>query len=58
MNKKSPCILALSCVLAAVIGVPSDVMADSAVRAGEISRVIPAVNIARGSKSLTASAKM
>lgn len=58
MNKKSPCILALSCVLAAGMSVPFDLMADSAaVRAGEISRVIPAVSISRGSKSLTASAK-
>jgi hypothetical protein len=58
MNKKSPCILALICALALVISVPFDLVADSAaVRAGEISRVIPAVNISRGSKSLTASAK-
>lgn len=58
MNKKSPCIMALACALAVAVSIPLDAVADSgAVRAGEISRVIPAVNISRGSKSLTASAK-
>jgi hypothetical protein len=58
MNKKPSCVLALSCVLAVSIAIPFDVLADTvAERAGEISRVIPAVNISRGSKSLTASAK-
>jgi hypothetical protein len=60
MNTKSPGIAALACVLAVSIAIPFDLFAQSpsaAVRAGEVSRVIPAVNIARGSKSITAVAK-
>lgn len=60
MNTKSPSALALACVLALSIAIPFDVFAEpqtGAQRAGEVSRVIPAVNIARGSKSLIASAK-
>jgi hypothetical protein len=60
MNTKSPSALALACVLALCIAVPFDVFAEpqaAGQRAGEVSRVIPAVSIARGSKSMTASAK-
>jgi ferric-dicitrate binding protein FerR (iron transport regulator) len=60
MNTKSPGFLALACVLACSIAVPFDTLAEPqtvAQRAGEVSRVIPAVNIARGSKSINASAK-
>jgi ferric-dicitrate binding protein FerR (iron transport regulator) len=60
MNRKSPGILALASVLAGSIAIPYDLLAQSASapqRAGEVSRVIPAVNIARGSKSISASAK-
>jgi hypothetical protein len=60
MNTKSPGILALACIMALSIAVPFDLLAEpqgAAQRAGEVSRVIPAVSIARGSKSLTASAK-
>ena len=60
MNKKSPGIVALASVLAVSIVIPFDMLAEpqtAAQRAGEVSRVIPAVNIARGSKSLNASAK-
>ena len=43
----------------ALLCLPGEVAAapDTAPRAGEISRVIPAVSIARGTKSITASAK-
>jgi len=58
MNMKSPAPVALACVLAVVIAIPFDVLAQSQPqRAGEVSRVIPAVNIARGPKSLVAAAK-
>jgi len=60
MNTKLPIALALACVLALAITVPTDLLADpqtAGQRAGEVSRVIPAVNIARGTKSLSASAK-
>ena len=52
--------MALACAMAALIAVPCDLIADpqaAGQRAGEVSRVIPAVNIARGSKTLSASAK-
>jgi len=60
MNAKSPSALVLACVLALLLAVPFDLFAEPQAapqRAGEVSRVLPAVNIARGSKSITASAK-
>ena len=60
MNPKSPSVLALACFLALSMAVPVDVLGEPQTapqRAGEVSRVIPAVNIARGPKSITASAK-
>jgi len=60
MNTKPPGILALACVLALSIAFPFDLLAQpqtAGQRAGEVSRVIPAVNIARGPKSINASAK-
>ena len=60
MNTKCPGILALACLLALSIAIPFDLLAEpqtAGQRAGEVSRVIPAVNIARGPKSINASAK-
>jgi hypothetical protein len=60
MNRKSPYPAALVCLLAYALAIPFDAFAlpDAAgQRAGEVSRVIPAVNITRGAKSLNASAK-
>lgn len=60
MNSKSPAILVLACFLACSIAIPFDLLAEPQTpsqRAGEVSRVIPAVNIARGSRSIDASAK-
>jgi hypothetical protein len=52
--------MVLACTMAVLIAVPCDLLAapqTAGQRAGEVSRVIPAVSIARGSKSLSASAK-
>jgi hypothetical protein len=60
MNRKSPYAAGLVCLLAFALAIPFDAFAlpDAAGnRAGEVSRVIPAVNITRGAKSLSASAK-
>src|SRR6202142_2926942 len=60
MITKPPYVLALSCVLALAIAFPGDILAapqTTGQRAGEVSKLIPAVNIARGSQSLAASAK-
>jgi ferric-dicitrate binding protein FerR (iron transport regulator) len=58
MNKKSPCTLILAGVLTAAIAVPMDSPAQTSTqRAGEVARVIPAVRIARGTKTVTASPK-
>jgi hypothetical protein len=60
MNRKSPYPAALVCLLTYALAIPFDAFAlpDAAgQRAGEVSRVIPAVNITRGAKSLNASAK-
>jgi ferric-dicitrate binding protein FerR (iron transport regulator) len=60
METRSPRALALACVLAVSVAIPFDVFAEPQTgtqRAGEVSRVIPAVSIARGSKSITASSK-
>ena len=53
MKTKSPSLVALVCLMSCAIAVPGDLWATPAPadqRAGEISRVIPAVSIARGSK--------
>jgi hypothetical protein len=60
MKIKSPCALVLVSFLSLSIAVPADVSAapqNPNTRAGEVARVIPAVSIARGSRTVTASAK-
>jgi hypothetical protein len=60
MNKKSPYPVALVCLLTCALTIPFDALAlpdATGQRAGEVSRVIPAVNIMRGVKSMNASAK-
>src|SRR5579859_2736683 len=60
MKTKSRCAMALAFFASLLILIPSDMMAEPQAggqRAGEVSRVIPAVSIARGAKSMTASAK-
>jgi len=60
MKTKSPYALALAVLSSFLIAIPADLAAapQTAVqRAGEVSRVIPAVSIARGTKTLPASAK-
>ena len=60
MKTKSPFLVALVCLLSCAIVIPMDLGAIPPLpdqRAGEISRVIPAVTIARGAKSISASAK-
>lgn len=60
MKKKSPYALCLAVFLSFVMTKPVDLSAEpqtGSQRAGEVSRVIPAVSIVRGTKSMTASAK-
>ena len=60
MKVKSASAAALACLLAVALAVPFDVFAEPQTglqRAGEVSRLIPAVNIARGAKSIVAAAK-
>jgi ferric-dicitrate binding protein FerR (iron transport regulator) len=63
MKTSSPYAFALALLLSFCIAVPAEMLAAppapqaAGSRAGEVSRVIPAVSIARGSKTLTASAK-
>ena len=60
MKTKSPYALGLAVLLSFLLTVPVDIWAApqaAAQRAGEVSRVIPAVSIARGAKSITASPK-
>src|SRR6266849_4586293 len=60
MNRKSPYPVALVCLLTCVLAIPFDALAlpdTSGQRAGEVSRVIPAVSLVRGAKSMNASAK-
>ena len=52
--------MALACALTMLLVIPYDVLAEpqaAGQRAGEVSRVIPAVNIARGLKTMSAAAK-
>src|SRR6266403_4809831 len=61
MKKKSPYAMALAFLGSLAILIPSDIVVAepqaSGQHAGEVSRVIPAVSIARGTKSVTAAAK-
>lgn len=60
MKTKSPYAFGLALVATLAIAVPSDIFAEPQAggqRAGEVSRVIPAVSIARSGKTMTASAK-
>ena len=60
MMKKSPFVLGVAVFLSCLMAIPSDTWAEpqrAGQRAGEVSRVIPAVNIARGAKTIPAAAK-
>src|SRR6266852_5646126 len=60
MKTKSPYAFGLALSLSILIAIPADVWAApqaAGQRAGEVSRVIPAVSIARNGKTLTASTK-
>ena len=60
MQTKSPCAVALAFFASFLILIPNDMVAEPQAggqKAGEVSRVIPAVSIARGTKSVTAAAK-
>jgi FecR protein len=60
MKTKSPFALGLAFLLSLIISMPADISAEpqtAGQKAGEVARVIPAVSIARGSKTLNASAK-
>lgn len=60
MTKKSPCALVLAVLLSWSMAIPSNGRAEPQAggqRAGEVSRLIPAVNIARSGKTIPAAAK-
>jgi hypothetical protein len=60
MKTKSPFALCLAFLLSLIITAPADISAEPQAggqKAGEVARMIPAVSIARGSKTLNASVK-
>ena len=60
MNKRSPHVVALVCMLTCFLAVPLNTFAlpdTPNQRAGEVSRVIPAVSLLRGAKTMSANAK-
>ena len=60
MKTKSPCAFGMALLLSLLIAIPADTWAApqaSGQHAGEVSRVIPAVSIARSGKTITALAK-
>ena len=60
MKTQSPYALGLTVLLSLLLAIPADTLAapqGAGQRAGEVSRLIPAVSIARGPKSITASPK-
>ncbi len=60
MKNPSPSSFALALLLSSLLAIPMDVYAEPQTggqRAGEVSRVIPAAQIARGLKTITASPK-
>ena len=59
-KKKSPCAFGLAVLLSWLVAIPAESWADpqaAGQRAGEVSRIIPAVNIARSGKTIPAAAK-
>jgi ferric-dicitrate binding protein FerR (iron transport regulator) len=59
-TKKPPCVIALAMLLSGLLAMPSPSWAapeGAGQRAGEVSRVIPAVSIARSGKTIPAAAK-
>jgi hypothetical protein len=60
MKTKSPLALSLACLLSLTIAIPADISGEpqtAGQRAGDVARLIPAVSIARGAKTLNASTK-
>ena len=60
MKTKSPYVYVLATLLSCCLALPTSIWGEpqgGAQRAGEVSRVIPAVSIARGSQTVTASPK-
>jgi hypothetical protein len=60
MNMKTPYAMGVAFLLSLLLALPAEVFSKpqtTGQRAGEVSRVIPAVNIARGPKTISASAK-
>src|SRR5579863_6514108 len=57
MKTRSPFLIALAFLASASISIPPDLLAQAGQKAGEISRAIPEVGIARGSQSLPAPVK-
>jgi hypothetical protein len=60
MKRESSYVLILAILLSLIIAIPADICGSpqaAGQRAGEVSRLIPAVSIARGSKTINASAK-
>ncbi len=57
MSKRSPLAAVLVVLLSFSITLPPEVAAQSQQRAGEISRLIPTVDIERGSQQLSAETK-
>src|SRR5258708_17077127 len=60
MTRKSPYPVALVCLLTCALAIRFDALAlpdATGQRAGEVSRVIPAVSLVRGAKAMNASAK-
>ena len=60
MKKQSPCAISLAFLASLAILIPPDLFAEpqaAGQKAGQVSRVIPAVSLMRGTKSMTASPK-
>ncbi len=57
MKTRSPLALALVFLLCLVLVIPPDVAAQAGQRAGQVSRVVPTVNIQRGSQQIVAAAQ-
>ncbi len=57
MTTRSPVLMAIVILLCAAISIPADVTAEVAQRAGQVSRAIPEVAIARGPQQITAALK-
>jgi hypothetical protein len=57
MKNRSPFVIAVAVLVSISVAIPADIAAQAGQKAGQVSRAIPDVAIARGTQRLPASMK-